>query len=87
MYRLTGDTYYLKCFAKTLDWVEKHQVGWKNGDWHNVVKPNGKPFGDKAGVWKAAYHDGWAMVEIPALIQEIMKQKPNICRERLKNDF
>jgi len=77
MYRITGEQSYLKYFAKTLDWIEKYQVDWKNGDWHNVVKPNGKPFGNKAGIWKAAYHNGRAMIEILTLLQGIRKKNSN----------
>ncbi|MEM2607895.1 MAG: AGE family epimerase/isomerase [Thermoproteota archaeon] len=74
MYYLTGDTSYLKYLEKTLDWIEKYQVDWKNGDWYSVVKPNGKPFGNKAGIWKAAYHNGRAMIEILNLLEEIKKK-------------
>jgi mannobiose 2-epimerase len=74
MYHLTGDPSYLKYFLKTLDWIEKYQIDWKNGEWYSVVKPNGKPLGNKAGIWKAAYHNGRAMVEILTLLQEIKKE-------------
>ncbi len=55
MYRLTGEEVYLNCFLKTLDWIEKKQVDWKNGDWHSQIGEDGKPAGDKAGSWKSPY--------------------------------
>jgi mannobiose 2-epimerase len=63
MYQLTGDRIYFDCFTKTLDWVVKHQVDWKNGDWFSDIRPDGTPSGMKAGPWKAAYHNGRAMLE------------------------
>lgn len=71
MYRLTNDPAYLDFFEKTLNWVEEKQVDWKNGDWYNVIRPDGKPFGYKAGPWKAAYHNGRAMMEIIALLDKM----------------
>lgn len=63
MYKLTGEDVYLNCFLKTLDWIEKHQVDWQNGDWFAQVTENSKPLGDKAGPWKSPYHNGRAMIE------------------------
>jgi mannobiose 2-epimerase len=63
MYRLTGEARYLRVFEKTYDWVEKRQVDWKNGEWFEVVRPDGAPSGGKAHAWKAGYHDGRSMIE------------------------
>jgi mannobiose 2-epimerase len=63
MHRMTGDPKYLGVFQKTLDWVDAHQADWKNGEWFEVITPEGKPRGDKAGNWKAGYHNGRAMIE------------------------
>lgn len=71
MLRLTGDPAYLDTFARTLDWVEKKQVDWKNGEWHEAVTPEGKPTGTKGHIWKAAYHDGRAMIQCLELIRQI----------------
>ena len=63
MYRLTHDARYLRVFEKTYDWIEKHQVDWKNGEWFDTIMPDGTPRGDKAQIWKCRLpqrtgHDG-----------------------------
>ena len=63
MYRLTHDARYLRVFEKTYDWIEKHQVDWKNGEWFDTIMPDGTPSGDKAQIWKSGYHNGRAMME------------------------
>ena len=62
---------YLRVFAKTCDWIDRHQTDWKNGEWFETIKPSGKPGGVKAGIWKAGYHNGRAMIECI----EILKAK------------
>ncbi len=63
MYQLTSNTEYFEVFRKTWDFCEKHQIDWAHGDWHGTITPDGKPQGDKANPWKAAYHNGRAMIE------------------------
>jgi mannobiose 2-epimerase len=64
---------YFDCFLKTLDWVEKHQVDWKNGDWFADISADGKPRGQKAGPWKAAYHNGRSMLECLKTLDEMLE--------------
>jgi mannobiose 2-epimerase len=71
MYILTKDPAYLKHFDKELDWTEKYQVDWKNGEWFDTVLPDGKPTGGKAHRWKAAYHTGRAMIEVLRLLDQL----------------
>jgi mannobiose 2-epimerase len=71
MYILLNDPVYLKHFDKVLDWIEKYQVDWKNGEWFDTVLPNGKPTGNKAHKWKAAYHTGRAMIEVLRLLDQL----------------
>ncbi len=63
MYGLTGRTDYFEVFRKTWQYCEQEQIDWRNGDWHAAIEANGKPRGVKAGPWKAAYHNGRAMME------------------------
>jgi mannobiose 2-epimerase len=70
MHRLTRQAKYLSIFEKTSDFIEKNMVDWENGEWHANISPEGKPYGDKANVWKAGYHNGRAMIEC----LEILKQ-------------
>ncbi len=69
MFRMTGDSQYLEVFDKTLNFIEKHLVDWRNGEWHEYVTPDGKTGGSKAHAWKAAYHDGRAMIECLQLLK------------------
>ena len=63
MYQLTGEEVYLNAFLKTLDWVNQKQVDWENKDWFSQIEEDGHPTGDKANAWKAAYHNGRAVLE------------------------
>lgn len=63
MHHLTDAKVYAECYIKTLDWIVTYQTDWKNGEWHREVAINGRPRGPKADGWKAAYHNGRAMIE------------------------
>jgi mannobiose 2-epimerase len=63
MYEFTGQPLYWDTFLGTLDFIEKYQVDWENGEWHANVDPDGSVHGDKADIQKAAYHNGRAMIE------------------------
>ncbi|RPI25851.1 MAG: N-acylglucosamine 2-epimerase [Acidobacteria bacterium] len=69
MFRVAGESQYLVVFDKTLDFVEKHQVDWAGGEWHSQINENGQPAGPKASSWKAAYHNGRAMIECLELLK------------------
>lgn len=71
MYKLTGEPQYRDIFLKTWEFVNKHQIDWKNGEWWPEVDASLRARGDKGGLWKAAYHNGRAMIECLALIQEL----------------
>ncbi|HYK91407.1 MAG TPA: AGE family epimerase/isomerase [Acidobacteriota bacterium] len=72
MYRLTKESKYLSVFKQTYDFIEKYQVDWERGEWYATVSPDGKPYGDKAQVWKAGYHNGRSMIESLKLIKELL---------------
>ncbi len=63
MYRLTGELRYWDVFEKTLQFVENHMADRERGEWWAQVDSNLRPGGGKAHEWKAAYHNGRAMVE------------------------
>jgi mannobiose 2-epimerase len=69
MYRLTADPIYIEVFDKTLGYIERALVDWDNGEWHEFVTPEGKTGGNKAHQWKAAYHNGRAMIECLRLLE------------------
>ncbi len=70
MYRLTHDPMYWNVFAKTYDFIDQYQTDWTNGDWWETVR-DGKGIGAKAHIWKAAYHNGRAMLECLAILREL----------------
>jgi mannobiose 2-epimerase len=63
LHRRTGEGVFARCFNDTLDWVVEHQVDWEHGEWHAEIRPDGSRAGRKADAWKAAYHDGRALIE------------------------
>lgn len=71
MYQLTREPQYAEVFEKTLDFIDKYQVDWKVGEWHSTVTPEGKGTGDKAQNWKAAYHNGRAMIECLEILSKL----------------
>jgi cellobiose epimerase len=68
MYRLTADEGYWNCFHQTLDWIVNNQTDWEHGDWYDRIATDGTRAGMKAGPWKAAYHNGRAMLECLELL-------------------
>ena len=74
LYRLTQDTKYLEVFAKTCDFIDKHQVDWQNGEWYATITPQGKPEGNKADQWKAGYHSGRSMMECLKILKEFKRK-------------
>jgi mannobiose 2-epimerase len=71
MYTLTGEHRYFSVFEKTCDWVDRHQTDWDHGEWHEIITPDGKIQGSKGHMWKAAYHNGRAMIECLALLKQM----------------
>jgi mannobiose 2-epimerase len=59
------DRYY-RAFLKEWDFVDRHVIDKKNGDWFYQVGPAGEPESprqDKGGKWKDPYHQGRALME------------------------
>jgi mannobiose 2-epimerase len=69
MFQLTKEDIYLNVFKKTFQLVEEKFVDWENGEWHAMITEDGMPRGNKAGIWKAGYHNGRAMIECLALLK------------------
>lgn len=75
MYRMTRDPLYFEVFEKTWDFVWKQQIDWDNGEWHAAITPEGKAEGDKGSIWKAAYHNGRAMIECLEILKELSRSR------------
>jgi cellobiose epimerase len=81
MFRLTGEGLYWDCFTLVLDWIVKHQVDWKNGDWYEMVDDDGRASGVKAGPWKGPYHNGRAMLRCLDLLDlcSVVEERHSLC--------
>ena len=63
---------YFRAFQQQWDWIKRHQV---DSEFHGVyatVGPQG-PLGstDKGQIWKAAYHDGRALLNVTARLEKL----------------
>jgi cellobiose epimerase len=74
MYRLTRDPLYWDVFEKTWAFVRAHQIDWDKGEWHEIIGEDLSPRGGKAHGWKAAYHNGRAMIEGITLLRQLSKE-------------
>jgi mannobiose 2-epimerase len=76
MIQCTGDKTYRDVYLGTLDWIVKHQADWDKGDWHEVIRASGAVGGSKAHAWKGPYHNGRAVIQCLALLDEAASAKP-----------
>ncbi|MFO0845631.1 MAG: AGE family epimerase/isomerase [Gemmataceae bacterium] len=74
LFRLTGRAEYYDAFARTLDFVEKHQVAPK-GSWWAARKADGSPLNpSRTSMWQGAYHNGRAMLLCARLLDELARK-------------
>ena len=61
-----GSSRYFDAFLKQWRFIAEHQVDHRYGGWHAAVAADGaaEPGRDKATIWKAAYHNGRALMEV-----------------------
>lgn len=57
---------YFAAFQKQWDFITKYQVDHRHGGWYETVSAEGHaaPGQSKGTVWKAAYHDGRALMNV-----------------------
>ncbi|WP_226483323.1 AGE family epimerase/isomerase [Natrinema amylolyticum] len=70
-YECTGDDRYLDVFADTWDFLDEHQIDREHGEWHSGVDDDLEPVGRKGAVYKAAYHNGRALLECIAALKRL----------------
>ncbi|GAA0682816.1 AGE family epimerase/isomerase [Natronoarchaeum mannanilyticum] len=70
-YECTGDDRYLDVFADTWDFLDEYQIDREHGEWHSGVDENLEPVGRKGAVYKAAYHNGRALLECIAALKRL----------------
>ncbi|MBN1559742.1 AGE family epimerase/isomerase [candidate division KSB1 bacterium] len=72
-YQLSGDNAFLRAAIKTWNFIEKHIIDKKDGDWFWRVSKERKPYKDdpKVSEWKSPYHSCRACLEIIERINKI----------------
>jgi mannobiose 2-epimerase len=58
-----------KALLATWDWIQRKQIDHQHGGWVDTVVRDGSSGGRKGHAWKAAYHDGRALMQVPNLIR------------------
>jgi cellobiose epimerase len=63
---------YFKAFQEQLDFIEKYQRDFEFHGFYGTVGEDGKPIStDKGQVWKAAYHDGRALLNVSERLRKL----------------
>lgn len=64
---------YLDALERIWNWAKECQIDRRNGGWHEVIRPDGQVGGSdaKAHPWKAAYHDGRALIFTPRVLRRV----------------
>lgn len=66
---------YFEAFQKQWDFIVKYQVDHRHGGWHGTVSPEGAAATNqaKATIWKAAYHDGRALINVTERLRRLAR--------------
>ena len=75
MWRLTGEAMYFDVFEQTFHWVDRHMVDWDNGEWFEVITPEGERRGAKGHNWKSGYHNGRALIECLTILRALDREE------------
>jgi len=64
---------YFQAMTRQWEFITKHQVDPRHGGWYESVSAEGhaRPGQSKATVWKAAYHDGRALMNVSARLRHL----------------
>jgi len=64
---------YFEAFLKQWEFIWKYQADHKNGEWYDTVSREGKPVPGQAKgqIWKAAYHNGRALVNVTEALRRL----------------
>ena len=71
MYEHTGEPKYLDVFTDTYDFLDEYGIDHDVGEWHSGVTDDLEPVGRKGAVYKAAYHNGRALLESIAALERL----------------
>jgi mannobiose 2-epimerase len=66
---------YFQAFLKQWDFIVKYQLDHRHGEWYEIVGPDGRarPGQAKATVWKAAYHNGRALMNVAEMLRRLAR--------------
>jgi lysophospholipase L1-like esterase len=68
---------YFKAFLQQWQFIKEHQLDAQDGGLYDTVERNGTPTNFiKARIWKAAYHDGRALLNVTERLRRLAQAKP-----------
>lgn len=69
---------YWNAFLKQWDFIAKYQIDRVHGEWYGEVSAEGEPRPGQAkgSVWKAAYHNGRALMNVAESLRKQAEHKP-----------
>lgn len=72
LHRLTGEARFYDAFARTLDFIERHQIA-REGGWWATRQADGSPASNKtrSSMWQGAYHNGRALLLSRKLLDDL----------------
>lgn len=75
-YQLTEDQRFLKAAEASWNFIDKHMVDHKLGEWYWAVDENLQPLAHapKVSAWKCPYHNGRACFEMIARLKSAIKE-------------
>lgn len=71
MFERTDNERYLDVFAETWKFINQYHVDEEYGEWHSGVNEDLQPVGRKGAVYKAAYHNGRALLECVQILNRL----------------
>ena len=77
-YQISGDERYLTTSLRLWDFIEKHLVDRRSGEWFRYVNRDGTVGAGQAKVsfWKCPYHNGRACLELVARLRASSRRSP-----------
>jgi len=69
---------YFRAFQRQWQFIKNYQIDAEYHGLYQLVGPDSKPANDtKGSIWKAAYHDGRALLNVTDRLQKLAESAPN----------
>jgi mannobiose 2-epimerase len=68
-YRLARDPRYAEVFERTWRFIDEKMTDHEHGGWYATLRPDGTVAGEKGNLWKCAYHNGRALIEVLTILK------------------